>query len=116
MYGFPRSARLLNGADFQKVFKKSKKIHTRSFTIYVHATSGMSPRIGLAVSKKVLPKAVDRNRTKRVVRDSFRRNRWRFSSCDVIFVARKEHRGFTNVQLFEDLDGVWNKLVNFSVS
>jgi ribonuclease P protein component len=73
-------------------------------------------RIGLAVSKKALPKAVDRNRAKRLIRESFRKNRWRFSSFDVIFVARKELRGISNAQLFEELDGVWNKLVNFSAT
>ena len=34
------------------------------------------PRLGLAVSRKVDPRAVGRNRIKRVLRDDFRR-RWR---------------------------------------
>lgn len=115
-FGFPRTARLLTSADFQSVFKKPKKFHSRFFSIYVAPNSLSESRLGLAVSKKALPKAAARNRIKRLVRESFRKNRWQFSSLDVIFLARKELLSIENQELTEELNGVWNKLADFSVT
>ena len=45
-------------------------------------------RLGLAVSRKVDPHAVGRNRIKRVLRDSFRRTRQQLPSGAYVVVAR----------------------------
>ena len=46
--------------------------------------SGETARLGLVVGKKLLKRAVDRNRLKRIVRDHFRRERHRLPVCDLI--------------------------------
>ena len=42
------------------------------------------PRLGLVVAKKVLPRAVDRNRVKRVLREAFRLGQWELGGLDVV--------------------------------
>lgn len=46
------------------------------------------PRLGMAVPRKSVPRAVQRNRIKRVIREAFRENRDRLDSLDVVVVAR----------------------------
>lgn len=48
----------------------------------------VGPRLGLAVSRKVDPHAVGRNRIKRVIRDAFRHCRADLAGGDYVVVAR----------------------------
>ncbi len=48
----------------------------------------IAPRLGLAVSRKVDPHAVGRNRIKRQLRDEFRRLRATLAPGDYVVVAR----------------------------
>jgi ribonuclease P protein component len=45
-------------------------------------------RLGLAISKKRVRRAVDRNRLKRLARDVFRRHRAALAGLDVVVMAR----------------------------
>ena len=51
-------------------------------------TGGDVPRLGLAVSRKVSPDAVVRNRIKRALREEFRRIRNALPGGDYVLVAR----------------------------
>lgn len=72
IHGFPRKHRLLTAADYSVVFKKSKRVSDRYWTILVHSSDCSTPRLGLAIAKKRAKRAVDRNRLKRLVRETFR--------------------------------------------
>jgi ribonuclease P protein component len=89
----PRHKRLLQAADFSHVFQKPARSTDACFSVAARPRRGeraetiVSARLGLAISRKALPRAVDRNRIKRVVRESFRR----MSLCpgvDFVVVAR----------------------------
>ncbi len=47
-------------------------------------TCGQTARLGLVVGKKLLKRAVDRNRLKRVVRENFRLRRSELPPCDLV--------------------------------
>jgi len=68
---FPKSARLLKPAEFDRVFKK--RISASDGLIIAYAALGESeqPRLGLTVSRKC-GNAVVRNRWKRSLREAFR--------------------------------------------
>lgn len=87
-FGFPPEKRLLSSVEFNRVFKQANHRFRDGF-LQVSATSGMHPwsRLGLVIPKKMLKKAVHRNRLKRLVRDEFRR--WSSAhSSDVIISLR----------------------------
>ena len=71
---FPKRARLLKPAEFSRVFKKAHRSSDRQLTILAAPNDLDYPRLGLAISKKHAKRAVDRNRIKRIVRESFRQN------------------------------------------
>ncbi len=81
-----KSDKLLTEADFRRVLSLAHKSGPRtqsllkvgSYKIYVNKTV-LKPRIGIAISRKVLKNAVDRNRVRRILKEFFRLNKesWR---------------------------------------
>ena len=67
------------------MFKQGRRTRARYFTI-VSAPSGDSPRLGLAIGRRASPRAVVRNRIKRIVRDVFRHAA--LPALDIVVVAR----------------------------
>ena len=62
---------------------------------------GMPPRLGLAVSRKVDPHAIGRNRIKRVLRDAMRHLRPEMAGGDFVVVARSAAKVAENPQIRE---------------
>ncbi|HHL31203.1 MAG TPA: ribonuclease P protein component, partial [Oceanospirillales bacterium] len=65
-------------------------------------------RLGLVISKKVDKRAVQRNRIKRISRETFRNTKFA-SSCDFVVLARPNITRLANKELFNSLDQLWNK-------
>jgi len=69
---FPRTARLLRHADFDRVYKQGKRHFASHITVfYLRRTPTGGPRIGFTVGR-VLGGAVERNRMKRRLREAVR--------------------------------------------
>jgi len=93
--------------EFQLCFTHGQRVNGRFFRLHVmHAEK---PRLGLAVSRKVDPNAVGRNRIKRTARESFRTSRERIPSADLVLVAKREAAAASNEDLRVDLSHLWRK-------
>jgi len=74
---FPRTARLLRHADFERVYRQGRRHFSASMTVFYGArlTTDISrqpgPRVGFTVGK-ALGGAVERNRMKRRLREAVR--------------------------------------------
>jgi ribonuclease P protein component len=74
---FPREARLLRHADFDRVYREGKRHFSTSMTVFFSPRIDPPPaglRIGLTVSR-ALGGAVDRNRLRRRMREAVRMTR-----------------------------------------
>ena len=74
---FPRNARLLKHADFERVYEKGRRHFSANLTVFCREREGEGEqgiRIGFTVSR-ALGGAVDRNRMKRRLREAVRLNR-----------------------------------------
>lgn len=108
MNKFPRSRRLLSKEEYDKVFSKPQKIITPEFIIlYCANTLGFS-RLGLAISKKSIAKAHDRNRIKRLLRETFRVAL--LPAIDIVILAKKSVVEMQNATVILNLNKAWNKL------
>jgi len=94
-FGFPREARLLSGAEFKRVFGARQVVSNRYFHIHWadhspndHPVEG--PRLGLAIARRVARRAVDRNRIRRVARETFRLQRHALRPADYVVLARAQ--------------------------
>jgi len=108
---FDKSRRLLTSADYSFVFDNAGyRVSHRHYLVLARKNTSDHARLGLVVSKKNIRLATQRNRVKRVVRETFRKTRHPLDSLDIIFLARK---GFDTLQpafqtsLMED---AWLKL------
>jgi ribonuclease P protein component len=70
-----------------------------------------SPRLGLAISRKVARTAVARNRIKRLVRESFRHNRELICPLDIVVLGRSGIATQTNDTLNTALEKLWKQLI-----
>jgi ribonuclease P protein component len=64
--------RLRGSSDFQKVYKNGKRIEGSLLTAFVLPNRFTYHRLGVTASKKAVGTAVDRNRAKRLLRETFR--------------------------------------------
>jgi ribonuclease P protein component len=109
---FPPQLRLKKATEFKKVFTNPVKSTDRYFTLLaIHNDFGY-PRIGLAIAKKIIKKAVDRNVIKRTVRESFRCQQHALGSIDIVVLARKEILAVPPEELRKSLEKHWLKLVS----
>ncbi len=80
--------KLKKRSEFQRVYQNGSKYWNRYFVIYVLRTHFDYLRLGITVSKKV-GKSVQRNRVKRLIRESFRHLRPQIQTAyDVVVVGR----------------------------
>ena len=85
--GLPPSARVRARAEFDRVFAQGRR--TSDPILSLHWLRDDAPaRLGLAVSRKVDPHAVGRNRIKRVLRAQFRGVRAQLAPGAYVLVAR----------------------------
>jgi ribonuclease P protein component len=65
---------LRDTAEFQHVYRNGKRYEGVFITAFVIENQEASHRLGVTASKKALGKAVQRNRAKRLLRETFRQN------------------------------------------
>jgi ribonuclease P protein component len=76
---------------------------------WIPSSSGLC-RMGMAVSRKVSKRAVERNRIKRSIRESFRSARTTLPPLDILVVARTSAATTSNALLRDDLGNAWSRL------
>ncbi|MBS0556043.1 MAG: ribonuclease P protein component [Proteobacteria bacterium] len=106
----PRSARLLRPADFARLRESSRRIGSAHLNIQYRASDGEGARLGMAVSRRVSKRAVERNRIRRQIRESFRLHRADLPACDMLVVARQSATSQSNLQLRGELETLWQRL------
>ena len=71
---FPRSHRLLNATEFDRVFNEAEYRVGNDMLLILALRNNLGfNRLGMVVGKKKLPTAVARNKAKRIIRDGFRK-------------------------------------------
>ena len=90
---YPKSARLLSRAEFQRVYRVGQQRRHERVVLF-HAPSEISPlapaRFGITVSRRVSKRAVRRNRIRRVWQEAARLQRGRFRpGLDIVLNSRQ---------------------------
>ncbi|UNK48250.1 ribonuclease P protein component [Lysobacter sp. S4-A87] len=102
---FPRTARVRARSDFDRIFQHGRRVALPVLALHWQASEN-APRLGLAVSRKVDPHAVGRNRIKRVLRTTFRQIRGELAAGDYVVVARPAAARSTGPELAAALRGL----------
>jgi ribonuclease P protein component len=86
--GFSRERKLRTGSEYSRVFGGADRSSDRFFTVLARLNERSEARLGLAISRRVVPRAVDRNRLRRLARESFRQ--LTLAPLDYVVMARKD--------------------------
>lgn len=108
---YGRDKRLLTSRQFSAVFDSpTGKAPGRSVLLLVRNNGLDHPRLGLVIGKKSVKLAVERNRIKRLIRDSFRLHQDFLSGLDIVVIARKGLAELDNPQLHAQFAKLWRRL------
>ena len=110
-FGFPKPLRLLNAAQYRAVFSGTqiRAAHPNLLILACRNDLG-HPRLGLVMAKKHVRNASDRNRIKRIARETFRLRQHELPSVDAIVLARPGAGELDNAALTKLLAKLWRKL------
>jgi len=87
-FDFPKQARLLKSAEFDRVFRRRRSRSDGFVIIYACESISDRPRLGLTVSRKC-GNAVVRNRWKRALREAFRLVQHELPPVDLVVLPRR---------------------------
>lgn len=110
MARFPRRARLLKPDEFKAVFGTGFRSSERWLSAIATPNTLGHARLGLAVAKKTVPDAVDRNRIKRQIRESFRNRQHELPSVDIVLLTRAGCQQATALQRHQILERLWTRI------
>ncbi len=105
---FTRELRLLNAKQYKYVFAKAKRFGNNNFTLLVRVNNEGHARMGLAIAKKAVKRAVDRNRIKRIIRESFRHMQYDLPSIDVVIMCRSSAVALEKKEIRRQFDKQWS--------
>lgn len=84
-FSLPKDARLRKPREFRRVYAEGKRFEGRLFTVFILPTEGEFQRIGITASKKAIGNAVQRNRAKRLLRETFRLSKVELNELETKF-------------------------------
>ncbi|WP_053096144.1 ribonuclease P protein component [Frateuria defendens] len=108
--GLPREARLRRAGDFAAMRQASGRFGGRCFSVRFRPNGLDHARLGMAVSRRVSKRAVERNRIKRLLRESFRHHRHRLPAFDVLVIARESATSLPGPALLAEIEALWRRL------
>ena len=115
-FEFPRSSRLLNAGDYRTVFNGATlKVSDRNLLILATPNQLSHPRVGLVIAKKNVRLAVQRNRVKRIIRESFRLQHSGLPNLDIVVLARKGMGDLDNPALQRLIQTSWQRLSKYAL-
>lgn len=102
-FGLPKVCLLRKSGEFNRVYRRGKRLHGQGFSLIYAKNCLEYNRLGISVPKKT-GRAVDRNRIKRIIRESFRLHRNSFpEKSDIVLTVRT---GFSLASPADVLNGV----------
>ncbi len=107
---FPASRRIRRKTDFQAAYAAGWRTGNGFFGITARLNEQGEPRLGLAVAVRIAGGGVERNRLRRIIRESFRLHQHELPGVDLIVSARERARGAAGAELRAALLGLWKKV------
>jgi len=93
-----------------RVLKKGSRVSDPQLSFAVHPTELGQARLGLAIAKRAVPHAVDRNAIKRQIREVFR-NCSDLPSMDIVALTRKTTKAQDVKQTRQSAEVLFKRIV-----
>ena len=112
-YCYPKAKRLLKPDEFKSVFNQPLfKIHNSHFMAFAYDSKNEQARLGMAITKKRIPRAVARNTIKRIIREQFRHRHPQLPALDLVFILKKSNKALSNDKMRQEIDEILAKVIS----
>jgi len=108
---FGKQLRLGKSGEFTRVFQNGRRATDKFFKVIAVQGNSEYPRLGMVVAKRHIPRAVNRNRVKRIIRESFRSHQDQLRGLDVVVMACEGCAKQPNPELFVSLEKHWRQII-----
>jgi len=108
--GFSRRHRFAARGSFGPVLAGSRKV--RGSLAVVHALAGTPgrSRLGIALTRRLIPSSVERNHVRRIVREAFRRHAVKRAGLDCVVTMRATLPADDGAQLARELGALFDRV------
>ncbi len=101
---------MLTPEHFKNVFKNPVRAASPHITLLAKPNTLEHARLGLAIPKKHIKRAVGRNRIRRVVREGFRLQQHKLPAVDIVVIAKSGIADLSNEELNKVLNKLWQRI------
>jgi ribonuclease P protein component len=108
--GFSRRHRFTAQGSFGAILRSPRKFRGATVVLNVVPARGSIARLGIAVTRRLVPLAVNRNRFKRLVRDAFRHHEVKGRGLDCVVALRTPFDGSAAPALRRELRQLFDQL------
>jgi ribonuclease P protein component len=106
----PAQLRLRRKSDFDAAYARGRRLSDGLFTVIALRNDKGAPRLGLAVAVRAAGGAVERNRLRRIIRESFRLHRSALPPFDLVVSCRPRARETDPGALRASLAALWQRV------
>lgn len=92
------------------MFREGRRSADHLFTVLYRESGRPEPRLGMTVSARRIRGAVERNRLRRLVRESFRHTVHELPGLDIVVVMKESAKAASNREVFASLAAHWARL------
>lgn len=104
--------RLRRTAEFKQLYASGRRLGAEPFTAIVRPNQAGTARLGMSVAARILRRAVQRNRVRRLIRESFRQRCDQLPALDIVVGVRSGVQAMTRARLRESLERLWQKIAS----
>jgi ribonuclease P protein component len=108
--GFSRRHRFTARGSFGPALRSPRKLRGSTIVLNVAQGRGPASRLGIALTRRMVPLASQRNFLKRLVREAFRRHEVKSRGVDCVVALRKSFDPSAASVLREELRGLFDQL------
>jgi ribonuclease P protein component len=96
--------------EFKTAFAKGRRFNTEFFSVSVRPNELTWARLGMSVAARTMRRAVDRNRVRRLIRESFRVHQHGLPAVDIVVGTRPPLKAAERACIRTALDQLWKKI------
>ena len=108
--GYSRRHRFAAQGSFGPVLRGPRKLKGRLAILHVIPGRSESSRLGIALTRKLVPAATDRNRVKRALRETFRRHAAKGCGMDCVVTLRERFKPGDEAAIAGEVRGFLDRL------
>ena len=108
--GLSRRHRFAQPGAFGPALRGSRKIKGRLAVLHAVAGPGPGSRLGIALTRRLVPSSLERNRVKRIVRETFRRHVIKNAGYDCVITLREKLPAAAAAELRDEVRSLFDRL------